>query len=175
MNNPKIINLVPIKWSKTGRESLIKKRLYLVNSILSAIGILALFAGGLFYFWKNSQYRTLVAQNNKVQENLSKIESLEKNYLLLKDQLAAVTKVRESGKNNFFFIMRDLLLSDEAQPYLSEFDVTVSTAKISLVFSDPTYIDAFLQIINQYNFKSVVIDSVEKNTGSYEMKLTINN
>lgn len=175
MNNPKPINLVPIKWRKTGRESLIKKRLYLANSILSAVGILVLFAGGLYYFWKSSEYRTMLAKNEKVQENLTKIQTLEKNYLLFKNRLTAVSDIRELGNNDFFFIIRDLLLSDETQPYLSEFEISTSSAEITLVFSDPNNIDLFLETIKQHNSKSVTIDSVEKDAGNYKMKLTINN
>lgn len=175
MNNPKTINLVPVKWSKTGRESLIKKRLYLANSILSAIGILVLFAGGLYYFWKNSEYRTVLAKNEKIQESLSKIQVSEKNYLFLKSQLITMTEIQKSGKNNFFFLIRDLLLTNEAQPYISEFDISNTSAQISLVFPDPNNIDQFLETIKQHNFKSVTIDSVEKDIGNYSIELTINN
>jgi len=171
----KTINLIPVKWSKTGRESLIKKRLYLANSILSAVGILLLFAGGLFYFWKNTEYRTMVAKTAKVEESLSQLSVSEKDYYLLKSELASVVEIRKINANAFFFLFRDLLLSSEAQPFLSEYEISASSSKVTLVFPDAEGIDSFLTAINQYGFKSVIIDSLEKDTGTYKMKLAITN
>ncbi len=169
----KTINLIPVKWSKTGRESLIKKRLYLTNSILSAVGIIVLFAGGLFYFWKNTEYRTMVAKNKKVEENLLQIATQDQSYSFLKNRLGSIVEIQKNKTNDFFFLIRDLLLANEAQPHLSEYEISASAAKITLVFPDPLSIDTFLETTNQYGFRSVVVDSLEKETGAYKMKIDI--
>ena len=65
------------------------------------------------------------------------------------------------------------MLANEAQPHLSEYEISASAAKITLVFPDPLSIDTFLETTNQYGFRSVVVDSLEKETGAYKMKIDI--
>lgn len=178
MNNPpavktKTLNLIPIKWSKSGRESLIKQRLYLTNTILSVAGIVALFAGGIYYFWKNTNYRSTVAQNQKVAEKLLAVLETEGRFMLLKNQLAQVTAIRQKDANSFFFLMKDLLLTSGMDVFLVEYEVTAGTAKLTFNFTNPSEINLFLEATNNYEFKSVVVDSVEKDAGSYVVKVNI--
>ena len=153
---------------------MVKQRLYLVNTLLSLLGIIFLFGGVFYYLWQVNQLKMLAVKNQALEQALLSVGETDRNYAFIKSSATKLSQLEKAKTSNFFSTLRKFLKDTSLVNLFSGLEINQNAAKITAQFDTLDKINVFLTATSELPYQTVVLDSLEKKDDFYEAVIVFN-